>query len=108
MRLPSLPPPGGVLGMPNSSCTTHRNTIEKIGFPSNRRWGSGPPDPQVVGQMWPHADVLATDLERHGPVGGYPHHVDVRPRHQPALLEEPHDRQVQLEVFRETFQDHPI
>src|SRR5688572_27171181 len=59
------------------------------------------PNPEVVGKVRAEANLLAANLQRHRPVRRDGEDRDVRARHQTAVLEEPHDVEVELQVLRE-------
>jgi hypothetical protein len=63
-------------------------------------------DPEVVGEMGPEGGHVTADVEREGSVGAPLHDRERRARHQPALLEEPHDVELELEVLGEAPERH--
>jgi hypothetical protein len=62
-------------------------------------------DPEVVGQVRAEGGDLPVDRERERAVRPSLGHRQAGARHQPALLEEPHHVELELEILREPAQD---
>src|SRR5437870_5114120 len=74
----------------------------------SRGGNAGGPHREVVGELGAQANLPAVHLERERPIGCGASHLDDRPGHESAVLEVPHHVGVQLEVFGQSLQHHPL